>query len=316
MMGTKKKKLIIIPYRDEWFKGGNFFFNEIINSFVKYESNSIYYETRLPEDIFNKNDYVAILSFRCHFFEENFNKVKQIFCPIFLFHDDMHKFFYGYPYASRALRNIIQQVKIYFTPYFVNILNFYCFRKFKEKIHWIPWSAPDKLFEGEVHDNWESRLSSAVLSGNMSKIYPLRKIIYKNINKNNNIIMLKPPNYTSNESGLIGQNYYRYLRQFKAAIVTTLFYPINFTVMKYFEIPACGCLGFFENTPDLKMLGFNDMENCIIIDKNNYNERIRIIEGKNKDLKDIAMRGYRLIKNKHKHSDRVVEISSVIIKNL
>lgn len=63
------------------------------------------------------------------------------------------------------------------------------------------------------------------------------------------------------------------LNQYRAAIAASTFY----SVAKYWEMPACGCLTFMEATEEngCKDLGFIDGHNAIFIDKNNFISRMR-----------------------------------------
>lgn len=63
-------------------------------------------------------------------------------------------------------------------------------------------------------------------------------------------------------------DYPKYLSQFRASIAAATFYP----VIKYFEIPASGCLTFMEvtETNGCKYLGFEDSKTAIFINEKNY----------------------------------------------
>jgi len=66
-------------------------------------------------------------------------------------------------------------------------------------------------------------------------------------------------------------NYPVYLSQFQSSIAAATYYP----VIKYFEIPAAGCLTFMEVTEmnGCKFLGFEDEKTAIFINKKNYREK-------------------------------------------
>jgi hypothetical protein len=69
----------------------------------------------------------------------------------------------------------------------------------------------------------------------------------------------------------LGVNYWKLLNQYRAAIAC-----MSFTsVLKYFEIPMCGCLMFAEVT-DLNQIadmGFEDGVNCVYINDINYKKK-------------------------------------------
>ena len=66
-------------------------------------------------------------------------------------------------------------------------------------------------------------------------------------------------------------------------------------MIKYFEIPAAGCLTFMEVTEknDCKFLGFEDGKNAIFINEENYKEKfLEFLEDrKNPKWEDIANAG-------------------------
>ena len=69
----------------------------------------------------------------------------------------------------------------------------------------------------------------------------------------------------------IGDKYQLYLKKYAAAIAATT----DIYTMKYFEIPAAGCLTFMENTDKnyVANLGYTDYETAIFINENNYQEK-------------------------------------------
>ena len=78
----------------------------------------------------------------------------------------------------------------------------------------------------------------------------------------------------------VNDDYPSYLSKYCASIAAATFYP----VIKYFEIPAAGCLTFMEVTEknDCKILGFKDGKNAIFINEDNYEEKfLEFIEDSN-----------------------------------
>jgi len=69
----------------------------------------------------------------------------------------------------------------------------------------------------------------------------------------------------------IGDKYPLYLKKYAAAIAATT----DIYTMKYFEIPAAGCLTFMEITDKnyALNLGYRDNETAIFINENNYKEK-------------------------------------------
>ena len=89
---------------------------------------------------------------------------------------------------------------------------------------------------------------------------------------------------------------------------------IDYTVGKYMEIPACGCLPFMEKTPDLSELGFVDGEHYVSINRWNYKKRFEAIYSA--EAEGIAKAAQELIRKRHTHSHRVSTILDEIIRRL
>lgn len=80
--------------------------------------------------------------------------------------------------------------------------------------------------------------------------------------------------------GWVGDKYSEILSKYRASIASTTAY----TTLKYFEIPASGCLTFMEinDFNDGNLLGYTDRENSIFINEHNYvntfDEYIRTVD--------------------------------------
>ena len=89
----------------------------------------------------------------------------------------------------------------------------------------------------------------------------------------------------------VGDKYKILLQKYQAAIAATT----NFPTIKYWEIPAAGCLTFMEITKknNGEYLGYIDGESAIFINEDNYKEKFEEYL-RNPDLpkwKEIAERG-------------------------
>jgi len=69
----------------------------------------------------------------------------------------------------------------------------------------------------------------------------------------------------------INEDYPSYLSQYRASIAAGTYFP----VIKYFEIPAAGCLTFMEVTKknDAARLGYQDNKTAVFINVDNYKDR-------------------------------------------
>jgi len=112
-------------------------------------------------------------------------------------------------------------------------------------------------------DNWDNRKKTILSSGVLSDkwwFYRFRT-------------QLAGTRYVEHvpKQEFLGVDYWKLLTKYRAAIAC-----MSFTsVLKYFEIPMCGCLMFAEVTElnQIEEMGWKDGENCIYIDSQNYAER-------------------------------------------
>ena len=78
---------------------------------------------------------------------------------------------------------------------------------------------------------------------------------------------------TTSAHEYVGDKYQLYLKKYAAAIAATT----DIYTMKYFEIPAAGCLTFIEitNKNYAANLGYIDGETAIFINEKNYQEKFK-----------------------------------------
>ena len=218
---------------------------------------------------------------------------------------------------SKKLMGWFDVADVIFLPYVNAFLKFKRYNKYRNKVVWMPWSAHDSLLEMKVP--WTMRKDRILLSGHMHPQYAMRHIIHKYslTNTGKNVIdSIKHYGYTEDvqDKMLTGQEYYDHLMTYKGAIATSAVQASDFHRAKYMEIAACGCLPFFEYTPDIHFLGFIDGINCIVIDNNNYQDKFQMMYSEKAPI--IAQNARELIKERHLHSHRAKNILSNIISKL
>ena len=115
----------------------------------------------------------------------------------------------------------------------------------------------------------------------------------------------------------VNQDYAEYLSKYCAAIATGTFYP----VIKFFEIPAAGCLTFMEITEKnhAQYLGFKNNENCIFINEKNYQNKFEeyLNDTENKKWEEIAKAGRDYVLNEvnnDKGVESLIELIEEFIK--
>ena len=120
------------------------------------------------------------------------------------------------------------------------------------------------------------------IHGNPYYEYKLRKLCTK----------LRYVDYTPTlDHEFIGDKYPKLLEKYQASIASTTFGP----TIKYWEIPAAGCLTFMEITEKNggKYLGYTDNETAIFINEDNYEDKFKefIKNPNNPKWKKIADNG-------------------------
>jgi hypothetical protein len=82
---------------------------------------------------------------------------------------------------------------------------------------------------------------------------------------------------------------------------------MQYTLMKYFEIPASGALLFAEETTDLRALGFRDHIHYIKVTPDNFQQKmLHYLHPTKKNLaEDISKKGMELVQKKHNWTIRI-----------
>ncbi len=172
---------------------------------------------------------------------------------IILWQDDLHAFFK----TSECIKKLDCTDHI-ITPSPIFFKNTY--PKYLSKTSFFFYSI-DFNVNDEFYKKWEDRKNKIILSGCVSKGYPIRAIIRNElkINKKFKEIgywMEKPRvkeyEYTGAKVLPYGTNYYKELAKFKGAFFGYYLYPKNFNLAKIIEILSMGCIGFFEYSPLLQ----------------------------------------------------------------
>ena len=157
-------------------------------------------------------------------------------------------------------------------------------------------------------DNWDRRykdsiLSSGVLPGPMSWtwFYHFRWKCAQH-----------PGVHHIAKKDFLGVDYWKLLTKYRAAIAC-----MSLTsVLKYFEIPMCGCLMFAEVTKanQIEDLGFKDGVNCVFIDRKTHKKRFeQYLETPDASVwKEIADAGRELVLRNYTNERQVTEFVQTV----
>ena len=113
----------------------------------------------------------------------------------------------------------------------------------------------------------------------------------------------------------VNDDYPKLLSRYTASIASTTHYP----TVKYWEVPAAGCLTFMEITKKNRgeYLGFKDGESAIFINEKNYRQKFEayLEDSENPKWKEIANQGKNHAIN-NLSNDRAVESLVELIKEI
>lgn len=123
-------------------------------------------------------------------------------------------------------------------------------------------------------------------------------------------------NYTGIQGNkYANEDYPSYLSTYRASIAAATFFP----VIKFFEIPAAGCLTFMEVTQknEVANLGYKDKQTAVFINENNYRDKFEefLNDPDNPKWEDIANAG-RKYTLEEVNNDRGVEELVKLMKQL
>ncbi len=217
---------------------------------------------------------------------------------IILWQDDLHAFFKT-PESQKKL-DYVDHIMSPSPIYFKNTT-----AEYLSKTSFFFYSIDFTVNDG-YYVKWENRQNKIILSGCVSKGYPIRAIIRNEIRKNKKFkeisYFLEKPRekeyeYKGDKVLPYGDNYYKELGKFKGAFFGYYLYPKNFNLAKIIEILSMGCIGFFEYSPLLeKELGLIEMIHYVpctnketgklIIDVEYYKYYLENKEGKGKMISE------------------------------
>ena len=207
--------------------------------------------------------------------------------------DDIH---YHNEKTREKLHKMFKYCDIIMLTYYNQFLKLREFEQYHKKACLYPFSS---LFL----DKKEFSNNKIFLSGRGSASYPFRRFLINNYRKSSLVDILDHPGYFGLKHDIIGKKYYDMMSEYTAAIATTAKSPINYTVLKYFEIPSSGVIPIFQKTNDLIELGFIEDIHYIAINKNNFKQilNLKYLEDKGR----IGDEAYSLIMKNHTLQSRV-----------
>jgi len=171
-------------------------------------------------------------------------------------------------------------------------------KKFENKAIWFPhFYAPASRFNLPYNNN---PIKKCLLIGEVHKhYYPLRHKVLSE--KTKMIDYIKHPGYHIDIENIVQKdipirdNYAKKLNEYFCNI--TCCSRFQYTLAKYFEIPATGSLLIADSCDEINKLGFKDGINYIQINENNAMDIINEVLSKTENYDDIRKNGMCFIRN-------------------
>ena len=195
--------------------------------------------------------------------------------------------------SERALERGVDYIICPFTEPYYKYLSFHLGGRVN--LVWFPPAPSLNLFP-----NREVRLidreicvlaNGATAETKLTTGYAFRKWVHQQ-----SFVKLAPHSEISKTKGVTpcGEKYGQYLGLHAGALALT----DDHIVPKYSEIPLAGCVCFASEHQDYKNMGFKDGVNCIFVDKNNIERKIKDFVSHPQDYQQVADNGRKLIEDK------------------
>ena len=156
----------------------------------------------------------------------------------------------------------------------------------------------------------EHPLAKCILSGARGKFYPLRE----HAARNPDVVVLEHPGYGGSGekrgAALFGEAYARELAKYRCAVTCSS--VIDYTVAKYMELPAAGCLLLATQTPDLQLLGFEDGVNFLRVDESTFDAALSDVLARPEAFEPIRRAGFELVRARHSDVNRADTLERLI----
>jgi hypothetical protein len=216
--------------------------------------------------------------------------------------DDIH---YKSQSQKESRHRLFKGADIILVSYYENFLKIKEYSRYAKKVCNFPFYAPSACSAGGG-----AKKDRIILSGRSSKAYSFRRKLRSYAGANNFIDIIDHPGYFELNHDLIGDKYYNLLSEYKYSITASADSPLDYPVLKFFELPAIGSFCFFEDIPSLRGLGFIDEKHFISINQENYEKKIS--DYKNYYDKKIISNALLLINRKHRSVNRFFQLKRII----
>ncbi|MEN6324663.1 MAG: glycosyltransferase [Syntrophomonas sp.] len=182
--------------------------------------------------------------------------------------------------------------------------------EFKDRMLWLPHHVNTDIFK----DYGLPKDIDYLLMGSISaSVYPLRDRILYEMRDSPGFVYHEHPGYryiADDENAFIGEKYAREIN--RAKIFFTCGGANNYPVAKYYEALACNTLLLAPTFSELEDLGFIPGTHFVAIDINDYREKAEYYLGHEQERLQIALQGYKMVRDRHSTTRRAAELLTAI----
>jgi len=255
---------MLIPIQKNILSHPSLFFRNFIDDLKNnIEDSELYYieDQKFSMDILERHNSVFLIEGSGY--RSFINLYKKLKMKIILFYDDIH---YWDENGKEIRHSLFSDADVILLPCYKHFLNMNEYKDYYSKSVFFPFYISNNILEIN-NIKWNDKEDKALLTGARTGCYDFRR----KINENDYIKILKHPGYYGQgefSHDIVGKKYFEYISKFKGGIVTSANkkqgdFNLEYTLKKYFEIPACNVVPFIQPTIDTDELGFINYENCI-----------------------------------------------------
>ena len=194
---------------------------------------------------------------------------------------------------QRCMRVIERNVNYIICPYeegYFRYFNEYLGDNAEKMLIHFPPSPNIKYFENRYNENRKNTvLANGNINGQIDDCYDMRRWAFSR----------KCVDYVEHniydENTPKGELYGEFLCKYAGGLALMDLYPVP----KYFEIPLAGCTTFAQYHKEYEDLGFKDNENCVYVNKKNFENKINDFVNNIEEYQEIANNGRKLVEENY-----------------
>ncbi len=186
------------------------------------------------------------------------------------------------------------------------------FPDFAGRFRWLPNHVNTEVFRDY---GLEKDIDFLLMGALCPRVYPLRTKIAGEMAGVRGFVHHAHPGYRDfgskeERQALVGEHFAREIN--RAKIFFTDDSVFKYPIAKYFEVPACNTLLLASGSPELSDLGFIDGETFVEINERNYLKKALYYLANNMERKEIAQRGYEMVRRRHSTQVRAREFVQIL----